>query len=63
MGQWLEALVFGLTVGAFVIGFSCIIMGFMPQPESGMKEKVEYGFFGVSSIVIGGLLSLAIVWH
>jgi hypothetical protein len=63
MGQWVEALVFGLTIAAFVIGLSCIIMGFMPQQESGMKEKVEYGFFGVSSLVIGGLLSLAIAWQ
>lgn len=63
MGLWSEALVFGLTIAAFVVGLSCIIMGFMPQPNSGMKEKVEYGFFGVSSIVIGALLTLAIAWH
>lgn len=63
MSAWGEAFLFGVTLLAFVLGTSSLIMGFLPQPEgAGMKEKVEYGFFGVSGLVIGLLLAIAIVW-
>lgn len=66
MSDWGSAILFAATVLAFVLGLSSIIMGFLPQPEgaegSGMKEKVEYGFFGVSGLVIGLLLLLALNW-
>lgn len=65
MAAWGEAFVFGLTVLAFTLGVSSIIMGFLPQPAGkafGMKEKVEYGFFGVTGLVAGLLLTVALVW-
>lgn len=57
-----EAILFGFTVLAFALGLSCIIMGFLPSPAGGMKEKVEYGFFGVTGLVAGLLLTIALVW-
>ncbi|GAB5379952.1 MAG: hypothetical protein Alis3KO_14950 [Aliiglaciecola sp.] len=58
----LEAILFGLTVFSFVIGVSCVIMGFIPSPAGGMREKVEYSFFGVTGLVIGLLLLIALMW-
>ena len=54
MGQWGEAFLFGLVVVSFVLGISSIIMGLLPQPAgaNGMRNKVEYGFFGVSALVL-----------
>ncbi|MCV2884693.1 hypothetical protein OE749_08290 [Aestuariibacter sp. AA17] len=65
MAEWGEALMFGVALVAFVLGLSSIIMGFMAQPASeqgAMKEKVEYGFFGVSGLVISLLFYIGIVW-
>ncbi|MCC2617861.1 hypothetical protein LJ739_16535 [Aestuariibacter halophilus] len=65
MAAWGEAFLFGATVVAFVLGISSIIMGLLPQPAaagSGMKEKVEYGFFGISALVVGIVLTVALVW-
>lgn len=63
MAEWGEAILFGLTVLAFVLGLSSIIMGFLPQPAgNGMKAKVEYGFFGLSGLVICLLLFIALNW-
>lgn len=62
MSSWAEAGLFGLTVLTIVLGISSILMGVIPSPAHGMKEKVEYGFFGVSSIVVSVLLVLALVW-
>ncbi len=66
MADWGNAVLFAATVLAFVLGLSSIIMGFLPQPAgaegNGMKEKVEYGFFGVSGLVIGVLLLVALNW-
>ena len=64
MAAWGEAFLFGVTVLAFVLGVSSIIMGFLPQTTegSGMKEKVEYGFFGISGLVVALLLFIALNW-
>lgn len=62
MSSWAEAGLFGLTVLTIVLGISSILMGVIPSPAHGIKEKVEYGFFGVSSIVVAVLLVLALVW-
>lgn len=65
MAEWGEALLFGVAVLAFVLGLSSIIMGFIAQPAGAaneMKEKVEYGFFGVAGLVISLLFYIAIVW-
>lgn len=60
MGQWAEALVFGLALLAFVVGFSSIIMGFLPTRSNGVediKNKIEYGFFGLGGLVMCGLVA------
>ncbi len=62
MASFAEAGLFGLVVLTFVLGLSSIIMGVIPSPAHGMKEKVEYGFFGVSFLVLGLLLTIALVW-
>ena len=65
MAQWGEAVLFGFALLAFVLGMSSIIMGFLPQPAGtahGMKEKVEYGFFGIAAMVICSLFIIALVW-
>lgn len=54
MGIFTEAVVFGLTLVAFVLGLSSIIMGFLPQNaemDVKVRSRVEYGFFGVTGIV------------
>lgn len=62
MASIAEAALFALTLLAFVIGLSSIIMGFIPSPAAGLREKVEYGFFGISALVISLLLGLALIW-
>lgn len=55
MANWTDAVLFGFALVAFVLGLSSIIMGMLQQPSTGnsmMKEKVEYGFFGVTALVI-----------
>ena len=54
MGNWNDAILFGFALIAFVLGFSSIIMGFLPQAsdQGTMKSRIEYGFFGVSGIVL-----------
>ncbi|WJG09892.1 hypothetical protein [Aliiglaciecola sp. LCG003] len=58
-----DAVLFGMTVLAFVVGMSCIIMGFIPSPANGLKEKIEYGYFGVSGLAVAFLFALALMWH
>lgn len=62
MASWAEAGLFGLTVLTIVLGVSSILMGVIPSPAHGIKEKVEYSFFGVSFIIVGVLLAVAMVW-
>ena len=62
MASWVEAGLFGLTVLTLVLGISSILMGVIPSPAHGIKEKIEYSFFGVSSIVIAVLLIVLLVW-
>ncbi len=62
MASFAEAVLFALTLFAFVMGVSSFIMGMIPAPNNGMKEKVEYAFFGVSGLVIALLLYIALVW-
>lgn len=56
MGEWGAALLFGLTLTAFVLGLSSLIMGFLPQSAeaegSPMRNKIEYGFFGAAGLVL-----------
>ncbi|MBN7821892.1 hypothetical protein KJY73_21155 [Bowmanella sp. Y26] len=63
MSNWTEAVLFGLALMAFVLGFSSIIMAMIHKPvlvDDVMKEKVEYGFFGVTGLVLCILFSYAI---
>lgn len=62
MAAWLEALGFGAALVAFVLGLSSVIVGFMPQAAGvqGVRDKVEYGFFGVSGLVISVLVLVGI---
>ena len=58
MSEWLNALIFGAALVTFVLGLSSIIMGFMvsvdtPNP---MAKRIEYGYLGVSSIVLCSLM-------
>jgi hypothetical protein len=54
MSNWHEPLIFTLALLAFVLGMSSMIMGFLPQPagKDALKARVEYGFFGVSGLVL-----------
>lgn len=61
MGDWISAFIFGLALVAFVLGVSCVIMGFLtPKNEEVMKKKVEYGFFGVAGLVLSALFLYAL---
>lgn len=62
MNEWLSAGFFGVALVAFVLGISSIIMGFMvnSQGENVMQQRVEYGFFGVSGLVICLLMGYAL---
>lgn len=54
MSDWINAILFGIGLVAFVLGFSSVLMGFITSKPGaeGMQEKVEYGFFGVSGLVV-----------
>jgi len=54
MTDWINAIIFGVALIAFTLGLSSIIMGFMTpeKGEKGLQEKIEYGFFGVSGLVV-----------
>ncbi|MCW8109639.1 hypothetical protein OPS25_14105 [Alteromonas ponticola] len=62
MNEWFSAIGFGLGLIAFVLGLSSIIMGMMSSKSGahGMQEKIEYGFFGVSGLVICLLMGYAL---
>ncbi|MCU7553745.1 hypothetical protein OCL06_03925 [Alteromonas sp. ASW11-19] len=58
MSDWINAIMFGVMLLAFTLGVSCIIMGFLSSStgQKAMQEKIEYGFFGVSGLVLCMLL-------
>lgn len=62
MSEWMGALGFGIGLLAFVLGMTSIIMGFMGSDVGarGMQHKIEYGFFGVSGLVVCLLMSYAL---
>lgn len=53
-----DTLLFGALILALVLGVSCILMAFMSSKTGAeaYKERIEYGFFGVTSFGIMGLL-------
>lgn len=62
MSEWINSIVFGIGILAFVLGISSIIMAFIAtrSTPSGMQEKIEYGFFGVSGLIFCGLIGYAL---
>jgi uncharacterized membrane protein YuzA (DUF378 family) len=62
MGNWGDSILFGFALVAFVLGVSSIIMGFIAQPgqENVIKSRVEYGFFGITGVVLFGLFLYAL---
>ncbi len=61
MNGILSGFLFGATVLALVLGLSCIVMAFLSGKTGaeGMREKIEYGFMGVSGLTITLLLGYA----
>ena len=58
-----DTLLFGAVVLSLVLGISCIAMAVSSTktgPEM-YKERIEYGFFGVSSLSIMAILIYAIL--
>ncbi|WP_100644423.1 hypothetical protein [Alteromonas facilis] len=58
MADWLNAVLFGIALIALVLGLSSIIMGFLSDKTGAeaLKERIEYGYLGVSGVAIFGLL-------
>ena len=54
MGEWINAILFGVALVAFTLGMSSIAMGFMSNKEGTalMQERVELGYLGVSALVV-----------
>lgn len=54
MSQWGEAILFGFALVSFVLGVSSLIMSMLPQASAAtaIRNKVEYGFFGVSGLAV-----------
>jgi hypothetical protein len=61
MNGILSGLLFGATVVALVLGLTCIVMAILSGKSGaeGMREKIEYGFMGVSGLTITLLLGYA----
>ncbi|MBF7074986.1 hypothetical protein ISG33_16415 [Glaciecola sp. MH2013] len=61
MNGILSGLLFGATILALVLGLSCIVMAVLSGKSGaeGMREKIEYGFMGVSGLTITALLGYA----
>ncbi len=61
MNGILSGLLFGATIVALVLGLTCIVMAILSGKSGaeGMREKIEYGFMGVSGLTITLLLGYA----
>jgi hypothetical protein len=61
MNGILSGFLFGATVVALVLGLTCIVMAFLTGKSGaeGMREKIEYGFMGVSGLTVTFLLAYA----
>lgn len=63
MNEWISAIGFAIGLVAFVLGLTSIIMGFISSGQSGpesVKQKIEYGFFGVTGLVVCLLMGYAL---
>lgn len=56
------AVKFAAMMLAFVLGLSCIVMACIStkQGQEAIRERVEYGFMGVSGVAVSALLLYAI---
>ncbi|MDU0353186.1 hypothetical protein RS130_03885 [Paraglaciecola aquimarina] len=63
MSNWYEPILFGLALITFVLGLTSVIMGALPQPadKDTMQTKIEYGFFGVSGLVLFAVFLYALL--
>ena len=54
MGEWVDAILMGMLMLMFVLGLSTILMGVTASEKDGpvIQQRVEYGFMGVSALVI-----------
>jgi hypothetical protein len=61
MNGILSGFLFGATAIALVLGLSCIVMACLTEKSGaeGLREKIEYGFLGMSSLTITFLLAYA----
>ena len=62
MADWINAIMFGVALIAFTLGLSSIVMGFMTAKAGteGMQEKIEYGFIGLTGLVLCLLMAYAL---
>ncbi|GLR72481.1 hypothetical protein [Agaribacter marinus] len=62
MNDILNTLKLGVLFLALILGLSCIVMSVIStkQGAEAMQERVEYGFFGVTGLVITGLMAYAL---
>jgi len=61
MNEILATLLSGATMLALILGLSCIIMAVITTKNGSeaLKERIEYGMFGVSGLAISILLVVA----
>ena len=62
MADWINEIMFGVALIAFTLGLSSIVMGLMTAKAGaeGMQEKIEYGFFGVTGLIVCMLMAYAL---
>ncbi|MFC3121236.1 hypothetical protein [Agaribacter flavus] len=62
MNDILNTLKLGVLFLALILGLSCIVMSVISnkQGAAAMQERVEYGFFGVTGLVITAVMAYAL---
>lgn len=60
--SFVDILLFAALLLALILGLSCIVMACISTKKGAeaIKERIEYGFFGVSGLAVMGLLAYAI---
>lgn len=61
MNEILDTLLSGAMLLALILGLSCIVMAIFTGKSGAdaLKERIEYGMFGVSGLAITALLAFA----
>ena len=56
-----NTVLFGLMMLALILGLTCVVMAFLSDKTGAeaLKERIEFGFLGVSSLAIMALLAVA----